>query len=36
MSQIITPTGFAKDPWAGTNVPPLAERRIYEWLSAYV
>ena len=25
MTQIVTPAGFAEDPWAGTSVPPLAE-----------
>jgi len=25
MSQIVTPAGFAEDPWAGTQIPPLED-----------
>ncbi len=25
MTQIVTPAGFAEDPWAGTQVPPLED-----------
>ncbi len=25
MTQIVTPVGFAEDPWAGTPIPPLAD-----------